>query len=58
MSPRGAMYLATQHEDGTPLFPNISPATGGNMYGVPVLLTKAAGGKVVIIDGGRIGVTG
>src|SRR5688500_12171584 len=57
MSPRGAMYLASLNENGSPLFPNVSPATGGNIYGVPVLLTKAAGAKVVLIDAGRLAVT-
>ena len=57
LSPRGAMYLATLNEDGTPLFPNLSPATGGSIYGVPVLLSRAAGAKVVLIDAAKLAVT-
>lgn len=57
LSPRGAMYLAALHVDGTPLFPGVSPATGGFLFGVPVLLSKAAGAKVILIDAARLAVT-
>lgn len=57
ISPRGAMYLAALREEGTPRFPDISPATGGSLFGVPVLLAKAAGDKVILIDASKLAVT-
>jgi HK97 family phage major capsid protein len=54
LSSRGAIYLATLNENGSPLFPNLSPATGGTIYNVPVLLSKAAGANVILIDAARL----
>jgi HK97 family phage major capsid protein len=57
MSPRGAMFLASLREEGSPRFPDISLSTGGSIFGVPVLLSQAAGNRVVLFDAEKIAVT-
>lgn len=52
-SKRGAMYLASLHEDGVPTFPGASPL-GGAIAGVPLLTTKAAGNKLILIDAAKL----
>lgn len=57
LSARGAMHLAGLHSDGVPSFPNISATTGGNIAGVDVILSKAAGNKLILIDAANLVVT-
>jgi hypothetical protein len=56
VSPRGAMHLAALNVDGEPTFPNISPATGGDIAGVPVLLSRSAGSKLILVDASLLAV--
>jgi HK97 family phage major capsid protein len=56
VSPRGAMHLAARNIDGEPVFPNISPAIGGDIAGVPVLLSKAAANRLILIDAASLAV--
>ena len=40
----GAVYLASlRNEDGALSFPNVSAVGGGTLFGVPQLVSKAAG---------------
>lgn len=55
-SPRAAMYLATLHDDGTPRFANVGPL-GGDIAGVPVLTSRAAGDRLVLVDAAELTVT-
>jgi hypothetical protein len=56
-SSHAAMHLAGIHSDGEPEFPNISAATGGTIAGIPVLLSKAAGNRLILVDQSAIAVT-
>jgi HK97 family phage major capsid protein len=55
-SPRGAMHLAALNADGVPVFPLVSAATGGAIAGVPVLLSRAAGSFLILVDAARLAV--
>jgi hypothetical protein len=55
-SPRAAMHLATLHEDGAPIFPDIGPL-GGTIAGVPVITSAAAGNRLILLDASRLVVT-
>lgn len=47
----GALYLATlRATDGSRLFPDVT-LTGGSILGVPLLVSPAAGAKLVMLDG-------
>lgn len=54
VSPRGAAYLASLNVEGTPLFPDISPATGGTIWKVPVILSRSAGNRLILMDGASV----
>lgn len=56
-SRQGALYLASQHNNGTPLFPGVSVMNGGTIFGVPLLLSRAAGTKLILYDAGSIAVS-
>ena len=54
----GAMYLASHRQtDGSATFPNVSAVGGGSIAGVPQLVSKAAGAKLILVDASAIGVT-
>jgi len=56
-SARGAMYLASlSSENGSAMFPNISLISGGDIFGVPLIISRAAGNRLILIDGGAIAV--
>ena len=56
LSARAAVWLASLHEDGAALVPNVSATTGGTIHGVPVIITKAAGNRVVLVDAANVAV--
>ena len=56
LSPRGAMYLASLHEDGAPLFPHIGPL-GGSIFTVPAIVSPAAGDRLILVDAAELAVT-
>lgn len=55
-SARGALYLSLLREEGTPRFPNISLVGGGNISGVPLLISQAAGNRLILVDAARLAV--
>jgi HK97 family phage major capsid protein len=48
-SPAGARYLCTQRDSGTRLFPNVL-ATGGDIFGVGLIVSAAAPDSLVLVD--------
>ena len=56
MSSRAALYLSMLKDGSAPLFPGLNPTTGGQLFGAPVVLTRAAGANVVLVDASQIGV--
>lgn len=52
-SPRAALYLSLQRHDGGAAFPGVR-VTGGDIGGVPLLTSGAAGNKLVLVDAGRL----
>jgi HK97 family phage major capsid protein len=56
-SRRGAMYLATLSNSGVPQFPDVNVMTGGSIAGVPLVLSKAAGANLILIDASLLAVS-
>jgi len=59
-SKRGATYLASLRVDGAPRFPHVGP-NGGTLLGpsgagVPVLTSRAAGAKLILVDATQVAV--
>jgi HK97 family phage major capsid protein len=50
ISPHVAVWLAAQRSGDGPMFPNISATTGGNIFGVPVILAPEAQSKIILLD--------
>lgn len=53
LSARGGQYLASRRVDGTPEFPNVGPL-GGSINGVPVLISRSAGNRLILVDADAI----
>jgi HK97 family phage major capsid protein len=56
-SRRAAMYLAALNDDGTPMFPALDLVRGGNIHGVPVVLSRSAANLLVLVDAAQLAVT-
>ena len=56
ISPHVAVWLAAQRSGDGPMFPNISATTGGNIFGVPVVLAPEAQSKIILIDASALAV--
>jgi HK97 family phage major capsid protein len=51
----GALHLATRRDiDGERIFPNVNLATGGDIFGIPLLLSKGAEHRLILIDAAAI----
>jgi hypothetical protein len=55
MAARAAWYLANQRVDGVPEFPDLT-VKGGSVHGVPVLITRAAGNRVILLDAAKLAI--
>lgn len=53
-SPTGAVYLGSLDP---PAFANVSVLGNGSILGVPLLVSKAAGSKLILVDAGVLGVS-
>lgn len=56
VSPRAAVYLASLHRDGTPVFPDLGPL-GGAILGVPTITSPSAANHLILIDAANLVVT-
>ena len=56
-SRRGAMYLASLSSAGVPQFPDVNVMTGGSIAGVPLVLSRAAGHHLILIDASLLAVS-
>jgi hypothetical protein len=55
-SPRGALWHALQRHENGARFPNVK-INGGDIAGVPLLTSAAAGNKLILVDAGRLLIT-
>jgi HK97 family phage major capsid protein len=56
-SPSGGMFLATlRGTGGDRLFPDARPVDGGSIYGVPLVISKAAHANLVLVDASALAV--
>lgn len=56
-SPRAALWMALQRTDGGARFPNARVDGTGDIAGVPLLVSPAAGNKLVLVDTGELAVS-
>jgi hypothetical protein len=56
-SPRGALWLALQQTEGGARFPNARADGAGDIAGVPLLTSPAAGNKLVLVDASKLVIT-
>lgn len=55
LSRRGAAYLASLRTNGVPEFPQLG-ILGGNIIGIPAIISRAAGNKLILVDGSAVAV--
>ena len=53
MSPRAALWAALQRTETGARFPHVK-ITGGDIAGIPLLVSAAAGNKLILIDAGKL----